>query len=147
MPDFLKTNVAVMVIQSLPKNLRSDLVRRLQSSFGKPLLVFEQFALDGLQSLSTVTNRALLVDEGEILRVELSRSFSVANDSGSLTVVLYVFAAQGIRRVDEPTLLEIKNVRASAFGVGLHSGLVRLRGYHGATLGVALARHSANRRD
>ena len=74
-PIFTKANVDAHLTQPLPAAFRIDLIGRGQTSFGKPMLVSEQFSLDGPQAISAYPSGTLNVDEGGTLRGELSRSF------------------------------------------------------------------------
>ena len=143
-PLFAKANVDAHLTQPLPEGFRLDLIGRLQTSFGKPLLVSEQFALDGPQAISAYPSGTLNVDEGGTLRGELSRSFAVPDLGFPLLLSPYGFGTFGAGRLVEPTIVELAVVRGGAVGAGLRSSIDAPDGYHGATLGLELARQYSN---
>jgi hemolysin activation/secretion protein len=51
-PDFAKAIADARLSQPLPDSFRLDLIGHAQASFGKPLLVPEQFSLDGPKAVS-----------------------------------------------------------------------------------------------
>jgi hemolysin activation/secretion protein len=143
-PVFAKTIVDARIIQPLPEEFRADLIGRAQSSFGKPLLVSEQFSLDGPQAISAYPSGTLNVDEGGTLRGELSRPFTVPSSGAPLMVSPYGFGVFGVGRLNDPTIVERAVVRGSAVGAGLRSGIDMPGGYQGVTLGVEVARQFSN---
>jgi hemolysin activation/secretion protein len=143
-PVFSKAIVDAHVIQPLPNEFRLDFIGRAQTSFGTPLLVSEQFSLDGPQAISAYPSGTLNVDEGGTLRGELSRSFSSIGTAVPLILSPYGFGSFGVGRLLEPTILELAVVRAAAAGVGLRSGVDFPGGYQGVTLGLEMARQFSN---
>ncbi len=139
-PFFAKANIDARLIQPLPESFQFDLIGRGQDSFGKPLLVPEQFQLDGPLAVSGYPIGTLNVDEGASLRGELSRSFLMQSDVAHIVLTPYGFGAFGIGRLLEPTVLEVGVVHAGSFGVGLRSGFDMPNGYHGASLSLEVAR-------
>jgi hemolysin activation/secretion protein len=97
-PVFNKTTIDALIIQPLPEGFRADLIGRAQVSFGKPLLMSEQFSLDGPQAISAYPIGTLNVDEGGTLRGELSRPFTVASSGAPLALAPYGFGVFGIGR-------------------------------------------------
>jgi hemolysin activation/secretion protein len=143
-PVFTKTIVDARLIQPLPEGFRADLIGRAQSSFGKSLLVSEQFSLDGPQAISTYPSGTLNVDEGGTLRGELSRPFTMAGSGLPLILSPYGFGVFGVGRLNDPTIVELAVVRGSAVGAGLRGGIDLPGGYQGATLGLEVARQFSN---
>jgi hemolysin activation/secretion protein len=141
-PLFTKANVDAHLIQPLPEAFRFDLIGRVQATFGVPLLVPEQFFLDGPQAVSAYPSGSLPVDEGGTLRGELSRSFTVPGTP--LILSPYGFGVVGVGRLDDPTIVEVALVRAASVGGGLRSTLDSPDGYRGVTLGFELARQYSN---
>jgi hemolysin activation/secretion protein len=139
-PFFAKANVDARLIQPLPESFQIDLIGRGQDAFGKPLLVPEQFQLDGPLAVSGYPIGTLNVDQGASLRGELSRSFLVQSDIAPFVLTQYGFGAFGIGRLLEPTVLEVGVQRAASFGVGLRSNVDMPNGYQGASLGLEVAR-------
>jgi hemolysin activation/secretion protein len=143
-PFFAKANVDAHLTQPLPEGFRFDLIGRLQTSFGKPLLVSEQFALDGPQAISAYPSGTLNVDEGGTLRGELSRPFAVPGLGVPLILSPYGFGTFGAGRLIEPTIVELGVVRGGAVGAGLRSSIDAPDGYQGAILGLEVARQYSN---
>jgi hemolysin activation/secretion protein len=143
-PYFTKTNVEVRLTQPLPNAFGIDLIGHAQTSFGKPMLVSEQFSLDGPQAVSAYPIGTLNVDEGGTLRSELSRSFAVPGFGVPVILSPYGFGAFGVGRLDDPTIVERTTIRAAAVGAGLRSGIGIPDGYQGATLSVEVARQFSN---
>jgi hemolysin activation/secretion protein len=143
-PVFSKITADAHLIQPLPEEFRADLIGRVQSSFGKPLLVSEQFSLDGPQAVSAYPSGTLNVDEGGTLRGELSRSFAIPRSGAPLTLSPYGFGVFGIGRLNDPTIVELAVIRGSSVGAGLRGAIDLPGGYQGATLGVEAARQFSN---
>jgi hemolysin activation/secretion protein len=143
-PLFTKANVDAHLTQPLPAAFRIDLIGRGQASFGKPLLVSEQFSLDGPQAISAYPSGTLNVDEGGTLRGELSRTFTVPSPLTPLNLSPYGFGVFGGGRLIDPTIVEVAEVRAGAVGAGLRSGIDMAGGYQGVTLGLEVARQYSN---
>ncbi|HYI27026.1 MAG TPA: ShlB/FhaC/HecB family hemolysin secretion/activation protein [Bradyrhizobium sp.] len=143
-PLFNKANVDGRFIQPLPQGFRGDLIGRAQSSFGKPLLVSEQFSLDGPQAVSAYPSGTLNVDEGATLRGELSRPFAVPGEGATLILSPYGFGVVGAGRLLDPTIVEVAAIRSGAIGAGLRSGIDIAGGYKGVTLSLEVARQFSN---
>jgi hemolysin activation/secretion protein len=134
----------VHIAQPLPDQYRLDFIGRSQTSFGNPLLVSEQFSLDGPQAVSAYPSGTLNVDEGATLRIELSRSFALLATSTPLVLSPYSFGSFGTGRLIEPTSVEFAVVRSGALGVGARSNLDLPGGYQGVSLGLEIARQFSN---
>lgn len=143
-PTFTKAGFDARFIQPLPEDFRIDLIGRGQTSFGKPMLVSEQFSLDGRLAVSAYPNGTLNVDEGGTLRLELSRSFSIADLVAPVILSPYGFGVFGIGRLDDPTIVELALIRAGAVGAGVRTGVDVPGGYQGVTLELEVARQFSN---
>ena len=143
-PDFSKATFDARVTQPLPNEFRMDFIGRAQTSFGNPMLVSEQFSLDGPLAISAYPSGTLNVDEGGTLRAELSRSFAVAGTAVPVILSPYGFGSFGVGRLLEPTIVELAVVRAGAVGAGVRSGIDVPGGYQGVTLGLEVARQFSN---
>lgn len=143
-PLFSKATFDVHVNQPLPNEFRLDFIGRAQTSFGNPLLVSEQFSLDGPQAVSAYPSGTLIVDEGGTLRGELSRSFTSLGTAVPLVLSPYGFGSFGVGRLLEPTVIELGVVRGGAAGVGVRSGIDLPGGYQGVALGLEVARQFSN---
>jgi hemolysin activation/secretion protein len=143
-PFFSKATFDARVTQPLPNEFRMDFIGRAQTSFGNPLLVSEQFSLDGPQAVSAYPSGTLNVDEGGTLRVELSRSFVPIGTAVPVILSPYSFGSFGEGRLVEPTILELAVVRGGAVGAGVRSGIDIPGGYQGVVLGLEVARQFSN---
>lgn len=143
-PLFSKATLDVHIAQPLPDQYRLDFIGRSQTSFGNPLLVSEQFSLDGPQAVSAYPSGTLNVDEGATLRIELSRSFALLATSTPSVLSPYGFGSFGTGRLIEPTSVELAVVRSGALGVGARSNLDIPGGYQGVSLGLEIARQFSN---
>jgi hemolysin activation/secretion protein len=143
-PDFSKATFDAHVTQPLPNEFRLDFIGRAQTSFGDPLLVSEQFSLDGPLAISAYPSGTLNVDEGGTFRTELSRSFAITRTAVPVTLSPYGFGSVGVGRLLEPTIIELAVVRAGAVGAGVRSGIDVPGGYQGVTLGREVARQFSN---
>lgn len=143
-PYFSKATFDARVFQPLPYGLNFDLIGRAQTSFGHPLFVSEQFALDGPQALSAFSTGTLNVDEGGTLRVELARPFAAIGTAVPIVLSPYGFGSVGAGRLIAPTILELSTIRGGSVGAGVRSGIELAGGYQGLTLGLEVARQFSN---
>ena len=139
-PLFSKATFDAHITQPLPNEFRMDFIGRAQTSFGHPLLVSEQFSLDGPQAVSAFPSGTLNVDEGGTLRVEFSRSFASIGTVVPIILSPYGFGSFGAGRLIEPTIVELAFVRAGAVGAGMRTGIDLPGGYQGAAFGLEVAR-------
>jgi len=143
-PLFSKTTFDARFTQLLQDEFRMDLIGRAQTSFGNPLLVSEQFSLDGPQAVSAYPSGTLNVDEGGTLRGELSRPFALIGTTVPVILSPYGFGSFGTGRLIEPTIVELAVVRGGAIGAGVRSGMDIPGGYQGVALGLEVARQFSN---
>jgi hemolysin activation/secretion protein len=143
-PVFSKATFDAHVTQPLANEFRMEFIGRAQTSFGNPLLVSEQFSLDGPQAISAYPSGTLNVDEGGTLRAELIRSFAVTGTAVPVILSPYAFGSFGAGRLVEPTIVELADVRAGAVGAGVRSGIDIPGGYQGVAFGLEVARQFSN---
>jgi hemolysin activation/secretion protein len=143
-PQFSKATFEAHVTQPLIDQFRMDFIGRAQTSFGRPLLVSEQFSLDGPQAVSAYPSGTLNVDEGGTLRVELSRPFALIGTAVPVILSPYGFGSFGAGRLVEPTIVELAAIRGGAVGAGVRSGIDMPGGYQGITLALEVARQFSN---
>lgn len=67
--------------------MRLDLTAKGQWGFNRPMQSSEQFSLDGLDQVSAFVADTFSVDQGVTLRGELARSFGIAQDGWSATLM------------------------------------------------------------
>jgi hemolysin activation/secretion protein len=143
-PIFSKATLDAQFTQPLPNQFRMDFIGRVQTSFGQPLLVSEQFSLDGPLAISAYPSGTLNVDEGGTSRVELGRPFALIDTAVPIILSPYGFGSFGAGRLVEPTIVELAIVRAGAVGAGIRGGVDIAGGYQGMTLGLEAARQFSN---
>ena len=106
-PVFNKLNGLVGLRQPLPEAFELDVTGRGQTSFGTPLMLAEQFSLDGPDALSSFAAGTFSVDQGLSLRLELARPFVLSLDGvPPLMLVPYVFGAYGYGQIVNPTAMQ-----------------------------------------
>lgn len=122
-PLFNKLNVSATLRQPLPDAFGLALIGHAQSSFGTPLMLSEQFGLDGSEALSSFASGTFSVDEGATLRAELSRQFSLPLGwAPPLDLSPYLFGAIGRGVIDQATAAQKGVIDAASAGVGVRSG-------------------------
>ena len=119
-PEFTKLNLQATLTQPLPAGFQFMLIGRLQSSFNQPLMLAEQFSLDGSDALSGFASGTFSVDQGATVRAELARPFAVPipAPASPLIVAPYVFGAFGRGEIVQPTAVQQKDIDAGSAGVG-----------------------------
>ncbi|MBV9826858.1 MAG: ShlB/FhaC/HecB family hemolysin secretion/activation protein [Alphaproteobacteria bacterium] len=123
----------------LPESLLLSLTGRAQSSFGSPLMLSEQFSLDGSNALSAFAQGTFSVDQGTTLRIELARPFALPIFGQSFLMSPYVFGAGGWGELVMPTAVERRDIVGGSFGVGIRSD-TGIAGIAGASIGAEFAR-------
>jgi len=110
-----------------------------QTSFGEALFRAEQTALEGADGVSGFVGGVTAADSAVTLRGELGKSFSLPGirDAG---LAPYLFAAGGEGRLEQPTAVELRTIKAASIGLGLRFGLP----HPGITAAVEYAHNFAN---
>jgi hemolysin activation/secretion protein len=139
-PDFTKITGSARVSQPLPADLRLDLIGLGQLSMGKPMMLSEQFALDGTEAVSAFAAGTFNVDQGATLRAELVRPFAARFDAVGATVSPYVFGSVGRGWLLDVTAVEQSTINAGAVGFGARSTVDVAAGSSGLGFGLELAR-------
>ena len=139
-PDFTKITGNVRVSQPLLADLRLDLIGSGQLSLGKPMLLSEQFALDGTEAISAFAAGTFNVDQGATLRGELVRPFAARFDGVGATVSPYVFGSVGRGWLFDVTAVEQSTINAGAVGFGARSTVDVAAGSPGLGFGLEFAR-------
>jgi len=146
-PYFTKAVFDTHLTAPLSLGLLLDVFGHAQTSFGEPMLVSEQFSIDGPQAVSGYPNGTLSVDEGGSLRAEIARPITVPYFPALLNLSPYVFAVLGVGQLDDPTASEVARVRADSYGIGLHGAPDLADGYQVFIFGVELAKQDSNLSD
>jgi hemolysin activation/secretion protein len=142
---FNKLNLAASLRQPLPEAFELDLIGHAQTSFGAPLMLSEQFGLDGPDALSGFASGTFSVDQGLSLRAEFARPFALSLGAlgglPPLGLSPYVFGAFGYGQIVQPTAVQKGSIDAGSAGIGLRSAAAADVGLPlGSTLSVELAR-------
>jgi hemolysin activation/secretion protein len=139
-PDFSKITGNLRVSQPLPGDLRFDLIGSGQLSMGKPMMLSEQFALDGTEAVSAFPAGTFNVDQGATLRGELVRPFAARFDAVGATLSPYLFGSVGRGWLFDVTSVEQSTINAGAAGLGARSTVDVAAGSPGLGFGLELAR-------
>lgn len=122
-PEFNKLLIEARYGMPLGYGVQLASTVRLQSSFGDPLLLSEQMALDGMEAISAFLPGTLTVDQGVAGRVELIRPMDPIALRVSIAPAPYLFAAAGAGELVRPSALERAHLTAGAIGAGLRAGV------------------------
>ena len=118
---FSKLNGHLEINQALPQDFFATFKAYGQTSFNQPLLLAEQFDIDGANMLSGFTAGEFFGDGVWVVRGELGRPFStklVLSSAATLISTPYLFGATGERDIYQPTAVELGSVRVSNYGLG-----------------------------
>jgi hemolysin activation/secretion protein len=115
---FSKLTGHLEINQALPNDFFAAFKAYGQTSFNQPLLLPEQFDIDGANMLSGFTVGEFFGDSAWVVRGELGRPLSVPIPPATLIVTPYLFGATGERDIYQPTAVEIGSVHAFNYGVG-----------------------------
>ena len=138
-PTFTSAYIEANLQYPLPASLVLAVSGRAQTSFGDPLMLSEQFALDGVTALSAFANGTFSVDQGATLRAELRRPFTLPIEGQTVAFAPYVFGAGGWGEFVMPTAVEQRDIGAGATGIGMRTD-VGIFGIAGGTLIFEFAR-------
>ena len=120
-PVFTKLTGHIEINQALPSDFFAAFKAYGQDSFQHPLLLSEQFDIDGPNLLSGFTTGAFIGDSAWVTRMEVGRTFSAQFNPGTAaTLVLtpYLFGATGEVDIYQPTAVQLGSVHVSNYGVG-----------------------------
>jgi hemolysin activation/secretion protein len=131
-PEFSKFDLDLHYAQLLPADFQLALIGHGQTSFDKPLMLAEQFSLDGPDALSGFASGTFSVDQGMTGRAELSHPFPVDPNIVPAIVSPYIFGAAGRGFVEMPTAVERPTIDAESFGVGLRTNATSAPPFGGA---------------
>lgn len=148
--DFTALQVSGRLGTPLPRGFTLDVQARAQSSFGHPLFLPEQFALDSENAVSTSPTGSFSVDTGVTLRTELG--LPVVTPAHGLLLSPYFFAAGGTGSIEKPTAaeqpiaIEQATLNAAGIGIGARVDMAGLPGLKGVStaIGIELGRQFSN---
>jgi hemolysin activation/secretion protein len=118
---FSKLNGHLEINQALPYDFFAAFKAYGQTSFNQPLLLPEQYDIDGANMLSGFTVGEFFGDSAWVVRGELGRPFSATLVPGSAATLIftpYLFGATGERDIYQPTAAELGSVHVSNYGLG-----------------------------
>ncbi len=118
-PEFTKLNASVRHQRPLGETLSFSLSGRAQSSFGDALVTSEQFGIIGSGDLSAFDAGSIRGDSGFVVRSEIARAYETSLAGRGAVVAPYVFAGSGQVSIAQPTALEERRVKATAYGIGV----------------------------
>jgi hemolysin activation/secretion protein len=120
---FTKVTGHLEINQALPSDFFAAFKAYGQDSFQHPLLLSEQYDIDGANMLSGFTTGEFFGDSAWVVRGELGRSFSAPLNPATLVVTPYVFGASGEIDIYQPTAAQIGSVHVSNYGLGTRFNL------------------------
>jgi hemolysin activation/secretion protein len=118
---FTKATGHLEIIQALPSDFFAAFKAYGQDSFRRPLVLSEQYDIDGANMLSGFTTGEFFGDSAWVTRAEVGRAFSAqlpAGTAAKLVVTPYVFGATGEIDINQPTTVQISSTHVSNYGVG-----------------------------
>jgi hemolysin activation/secretion protein len=122
---FDKLDAHLEIDQALPHDFFFNFYASGQDSFRRPLLTPEQFSIDGARMLSGFTAGALPGDSAWVVRGEFGHTFTAQLPYyGGLIWMPYLFGAHGERLLWDPTVLELGDVHATNYGIGMRFNLL-----------------------
>ena len=143
-PTFSKLAFNVNYSQPLPYDFQFAFLGQAQTSFGKPLFLAEQMALDGPQAASGYPVGTFTTDSGVTARAEIGHPFAFNNDAFQAAFTPYAFGAGGAGWIYQPTAIQQGEISVGSFGVGVRTGAGPLGSDLGGTLSLELARAVSN---
>lgn len=143
-PVFNRLNAKARLDLGLPEQFIFSAIGRMQTSFGQPLMLPENFILDGAEAVSGYASGTLNVDRGVTGRAELTRPFSFELLGYNRTVAPYVFASWGSGvRENVPSGL-YRHLWAETFGGGLRADTTFVGTPFGESLALEFGRDVSN---
>lgn len=143
-PDFTKFDVTAHWAQPLPNLFSFALYGAAQTSFGEPLMISEQFSLDGPGAVSGFPTGTFVVDEGALGRAELGRTFYLAVGGGSVPLEPYLFGAGAVGFIDDPTVLQQATIHLATVGLGARATFNASGVPSGWDLGAEVGRYASD---
>ncbi len=143
-PSFDRLNLKGRLDVGLPENFIFSAIGRLQTSFGKPLMIPENFLLDGPEAVSGYASGTLNVDRGVTARAELSRPVNLALLGYNHLVSPYVFGAWGSGVREERSPGFFRHIWAETFGGGVRTDTNFTGTPFGESLSIEVGRDLSN---
>lgn len=143
--SFEKVEAGLSYAQPFADHLAVTLFARGQTSFGQALVQSEQIGIATPTGLSSFNAGTLQGDLGGALRAELSSPWTLPAPGLTFQVSPYGFGAIGAVRLQYPTILEPRQIRAASYGAGLRLAGIGPEGLPTASFGLEWGRQSESR--
>lgn len=143
-PIFNRLNLKGRLDIGLPEQFFFTAIGRMQTSFGQPLMLPENFIMDGSEAVSGYASGTLNVDRGVTARAELSRPVSLEFIGYNHIISPYIFGAWGSGVHENLLPGQFRNLRAETFGGGLRTDTNFTDTPYGESLAIEFGRDLSN---
>jgi hemolysin activation/secretion protein/opacity protein-like surface antigen len=143
-PVFNRLNLKGRIDIGLPEQFYFSAIGRMQTSFGKPLMLPENFILDGSEAVSGYASGTLNVDRGVTARAELMRPVNLEFLGFNHVVAPYIFGAWGSGVHENRAPGQLRNIWAETFGGGLRTDTNFTDTPFGESLAIEFGRDFSN---
>ncbi|WP_424363299.1 outer membrane beta-barrel protein [Methylocystis parvus] len=120
-PTFHRLNLKARLDIGLPEEFIFSAIGRYQTSFGQPLMLPENFLLDGSEAVSGFASGTLNVDRGVTARGELMRPVTLEILDYNHLIAPYIFGAWGSGVHENVPVGFHRQLWASTFGGGVRT--------------------------
>ncbi|MGJ0507437.1 MAG: outer membrane beta-barrel protein [Methylocystis sp.] len=141
---FNRLNVKARVDVALPEQFQFTAIGRAQTNFGRPLMITENFRLDGFDAVSGYAAGTLNADRGVTARAELSRPVVFSLLDYNHVVSPYVFGAWGSGIIENVNAGAYRHFWVSTYGGGLRADTSFTGSLFGETLALEFGRDVSN---
>lgn len=143
-PNFNRLNLKGRLDVGLPESFVFSAIGRMQTSFGRPLMIPENFLLDGAEAVSGYASGTLNADRGVTARAELGRPVVLEFLGYNNVVSPYVFSAwgSGVRENLQPG--NFRHIWAETFGGGMRANTNFTGTPFGESLSIEAGRDLSN---
>lgn len=143
-PVFNRLNLKGRLDIGLPEQFFFSAIGRMQTSFGKPLMLPENFIMDGAEAVSGFASGTLNVDRGVTARAELTRPVTLELLGFNHIVAPYIFGAWGSGVVENRPPGLFRNLWAETFGGGIRTDTNFTDTPYGESLAIEFGRDFSN---
>lgn len=143
-PNFNRLNLKGRLDVGLPENFVFSAIGRMQTSFGRPLMLPENFLIDGPEAVSGYASGTLNADRGVTGRAELGRPFVLEFLGYNNVVSPYIFGAwgSGVREDRNPGFG--RHLWAETFGGGMRASTNFTGTPYGESVAIEAGRDLSN---
>lgn len=143
-PIFNRLNLKGRIDIGLPEQFFFSAIGRVQTSFGKPLMLPENFIMDGPEAVSGYASGTLNVDRGVTARAELTRPVALDFLGYNHMIAPYIFGAWGSGVHENRLPGQFRNLWAETFGGGIRTDTNFTGTPYGESLSVEFGRDLSN---